>query len=695
MIPDGAPGFKETHTPDIQSLKGVGKGRAALFARLGLCAAADLPAYYPRAYEDRSDLKMIAALEVGDAVCVRATVAGPVSGHRVRGGLELFKTRAFDETGMLSLTFFNAPYIQTALTQGQDYIFYGKVSADARGRPQMTNPACEPADRAGRSTGRILPCYRLTAGLTQGLMRGVMAQALERFLDGVEETLPRELRQRLGLRGARFAVGNIHFPQSDAALEQARRRLVFEELLILQLALARLKRRRRRREGLRLPPADLADFYAALPFSLTNDQQKAIADARDDMAGGYLMHRLIQGDVGSGKTLVAAACAVSVIRGGPDFQAALMAPTEILAEQHYATLRGLLAGLGIETALLTGRLTSAQKRKAREKIASGEARMIVGTHALLSEGVEFRSLALTITDEQHRFGVRQQTVLHSQASALQSAPPHRLVMSATPIPRTLALVLYGDMDVTVMRGLPPGRRPVKTYAVTEEMRPRIHAFIRRLAREGRQVYIVCPTIGDGETEMDAAGLAAAAEYAENLRDAVFPDLRVGLLHGRQTPKAKDAAMRAFAEGETQVLVSTTVIEVGVDVPNAALMVVENAERFGLSQLHQLRGRVGRGTEESYCVLFLQSRSETARQRLDVVCRNADGFAIAEADLALRGPGDFFGQRQHGLPEFRLADLSADMELVTLARNEAEALAGQEDFGALENAVGKMLETMGR
>lgn len=670
---------------NIQYLKGVGEKRAALFAKLGLHTTDDLLTHYPRAYEDRTDIRPISALVPGDSVCVRAMVGASVTCHTIRGGADLYKTHAFDETGTLRLTFFSAPYIKNVLQQGREYVFFGKVSGTS-GTPEMINPVCEPAENAGRSTGRILPRYRLTAELSQGLVRGAVAQALDKNAEALADPLPEDTRRRMDLCHYRFAIENIHFPQNMEALALARRRLVFEELLVLQLALARLKAGRQRQAGYALPPASLDDFYAALPFALTEDQRKAIDDCLRDMSGGNLTHRLIQGDVGSGKTLVAAACAVSAIRGG--VQAVLMAPTEILAEQHYLTLQELLEGLGIQTELLIGRLTPARKRKARQRIASGEVQMVIGTHALLSEGVEFARLGLTITDEQHRFGVLQQSAL-SAKTAETELPPHRLVMSATPIPRTLALVLYGDMDVTVMRGLPPGRKPVKTYPVTEDMRARIQAFIRKLVGEGRQVYIVCPLIED-EREM---GYAAAAEYASELRENVFPDLNIGLIHGKLSGKKKEETMRAFAGGEMQILVATTVIEVGVNVPNATLMIVENAERFGLSQLHQLRGRVGRGSEESYCVLFLQGRGETARKRLEILQKNTDGFAIAEADLSLRGPGDFFGERQHGLPEFKLADLSADMELVRLAQEEASALDACALPEGLRNAVDRLYENL--
>jgi ATP-dependent DNA helicase RecG len=495
-------------------------------------------------------------------------------------------------------------------------------------------------------------------------VRSAAARALELLPKDIADSLPAGLRGRSGLCGLRFALENIHFPQSEEALHAARRRLVYEELLVLRLALARLKDGRAKFPGLVLPSADLSDFRAALPFELTGGQESAIAESLADMASGNLMHRLIQGDVGSGKTLVAAACALSAIRAGA--QAALMTPTEILAEQHYASLSPLFEKLGARTALLTGRLPASRKAALYKDLEAGRVDLVIGTHALLSVGVRFQRLGLTIADEQHRFGVRQQQTFGAANESGQ--PPHRLVMSATPIPRTLGLVLYGDMDVTVMRGMPPGRRPVRTYAVTEEYRARVRAFIAKLAGQGLQTFIVCPLIEDAE----GAEIAAAESYAEDLR-AALPALKIELLHGKLPGKKKDAAMRSFAAGESHVLVATTVVEVGVNVPNAALMLIENAERFGLSQLHQLRGRVGRGSAESYCVLFLQGSGQTAKSRMEVMLKNHDGFAIAEADLALRGPGDFFGSRQHGLPAFKLADLSSDMELLEQTKQDAELL----------------------
>ncbi len=662
---------------DIQYLKGIGEKRAVLFRKLGINTTEELLLHYPRRYEDRTAQKNIADLIAGETCCVVATVGSPLTVAHIRQGLDLAKTHVFDDTGALSLTFFNAPYVQNSLLQGETYIFYGKTAENAvykagsmrSGVLVMNNPICEPVEKSGNSTGRILPLYPLTSGLNQGQVRNAVQQVLEKLPDDMEDVLPDDLRKQSGLCYVNFALNNIHFPQSYEELDIARRRLVYEELLVLQLGLLRLKNRRTKAKGRKFEPISIDDFYERLPFKLTLDQLGAISDCVKDMESGSLCHRLIQGDVGSGKTLVAAAVAVHAIRNG--YQAALMAPTEILAEQHANTLAGLLEPLGITVALLVGRLTQGQKRKVRARIAEGGADFIIGTHALLSQGVEFARLGLIITDEQHRFGVRQQEALVAKGRD-ESLSPHRIVMSATPIPRTLGLILYGDMDVTIMKGMPPGRKPIKTFVVDEGMRGRINSFIKKLVGEGRQVYIVCPMIDENEEEGQETSVASVIDYAETL-SAAFKDLRIGLLHGKMKGDKKEAVMREYSQGNLDILVATTVIEVGVNVPNAALMIVENAERFGLSQLHQLRGRVGRGEYESFCVLFLQSQNETSRSRLNTMQAYNDGFAIAEADLALRGPGDFFGERQHGLPAFVLADLSSDMQLLEQTRADARSV----------------------
>ncbi|MDR0249206.1 MAG: DEAD/DEAH box helicase, partial [Oscillospiraceae bacterium] len=468
---------------DVRFLKGVGESRAQLLRKLGIYTAEGLLRHYPRAYEDRSALCALADIRRGEACCFRAVVGAPVTHTRAAGNLQICKTQAYDGSGSATLTFFNAPYVKNALKPGSEYVFYGKAAHSFLSQPEFINPVFEPVSAAGRSTGRILPLYRLTAGLSQGFMRSCASCALDKALGGMREGIPDRLRGEAGLCGLAFALRNIHFPESEDARLCAKRRLVYEELLVLGLALALLRASRGKTPGRRYAPAPLGDFRAKLPFALTPGQEEAIAAALGDMASGALMHRLVQGDVGSGKTAVAAACALSVIRAKA--QCALMAPTEILAEQHFRTLAPLMESLGARAALLTGSLSATRKKKAREAAAAGEIDLLIGTHALLSAGVRFREPGLVITDEQHRFGVRQQALLGGEGGGL---PPHRLVMSATPIPRTLGLTLYGDMDVTVMRGLPPGRRPVKTYVVTEEYRPRIHAFIRKLAEKGLQTY---------------------------------------------------------------------------------------------------------------------------------------------------------------------------------------------------------------
>ncbi|MCL2002531.1 MAG: ATP-dependent DNA helicase RecG [Oscillospiraceae bacterium] len=648
---------------DIQFLKGIGEKRARLFHKLGLFAVEDMAVFYPRAYEDRSKIVPIRDLRPGEAACFTATVASPVTGAHIRKGLDIYKAKVFDETGELHLTFFNAPYVKNALTWGETYVFYGKTDG-SRG---MINPVFE--KEAGGATGRILPVYKATAGLTQGALRSAARQAAEKIEP--PEILPDAVRQQYALCTARFALENIHFPQTEELLGVARKRLVFEELLLLQLGLSVRRGKLVKMPGPAFEKTDMTPFIDALPFAPTAAQMAAIEDIRRDCATG--MNRLIQGDVGCGKTAAAAAAAYMAFRSG--YQTALMAPTEILAEQHARSLTALFEPLGVRVGVLTGR-----DKRSLGGVADGTVDLVVGTHALLSGTVTFAKLGLVITDEQHRFGVEQRQRLFEKGEV-----PHRLVISATPIPRTLARILYGDLDVTVMRGMPPGRTPVKTYVVDEGYRPRIEAFVKKTAGEGGQIYIVCPVIEENEE----LGLQSADAYAEKLKTDVYPDLRVGLLHGKIKAKERDAAMRAFAAGEIDVLVATTVIEVGVDVPNASLMVVENAERFGLSQLHQLRGRVGRGARESHCVLFMQN--ESAKERLNVLKNENDGFAVAEADLRLRGPGDFFGNRQHGLPAFKIADLSNDMDILSASREAADALApALNGHAALKAAVEALL-----
>jgi ATP-dependent DNA helicase RecG len=650
----------------MQYLKGVGAARARLFERLGVFSLRDLLNHFPREYEDRRETRLIAQMTADVPACVAAMVAEPVRYSRIRAGLDIAKTRIVDESGCLSLTFFNAPYVREALREGETYVFFGKLTEDTR---NMQNPVFEHVSRAGQNTGCILPVYRLCAGLSRGQVTAAVRQTLRETAEQTADILPDGLQARYQLAHSRFAYEKIHFPNDPEEGDTARRRLVFEELLVLSLGLRQLKGHTARLPGRSLSPAGLDELWAALPYEPTGAQRRIVGQALSDMASGHPMNRLVQGDVGSGKTLVAAACAVSALRGG--VQVAFMAPTELLAEQHFETLAPLFERLGLTAVLLTGGLSAHRKRAVCEVIESGAPLMAVGTHALLSDRVRFGRLGLVIADEQHRFGVAQRAALLAKGDA-----PHLLTMSATPIPRTLALIVYGDLDVSVLDEMPPGRRAVDTFVVGEDTRPRIEAFVKRLVAEGRQVYVVCPRVEEND---DAQGLRAVEEYAARLREAVFPGLRVGWVHGRLKGRDKETAMRAFAAGKLDILVATTVIEVGINVPNAALMVVENADRFGLSALHQLRGRVGRGAYKSYCVLFSEAQGETARARLRVMRETNDGFAVAERDLALRGPGDFFGQRQHGLPNLHIADLATDMYVLPQAGEAAQTLL-EEDPG---------------
>ena len=647
---------------ELRYVKGVGEARARAFGRLGVHDLAGLVSFFPRAYEDRTRLVRIAELADGDLVCVEAVVGTEPQLSRIRRGLDLLRFRAVDETGAMQLTFFNQAYLKDQFRKGESYVFYGR--AQVKGRfVSMTNPVFDRLADFGRVTGRIVPVYRLTSGLSQNTVRSAVRQALDMSQGRLPDGLPDCVADEYKLCTARYAYENVHFPADMQALSLARRRLVFEELFVLACALGLLRGGREGAQGRVLRGAGLGTFTGSLPFSPTGAQLRAMREAIGDMSSGKLMNRLVQGDVGSGKTLVAAACIWYAAQSGA--QSAFMAPTEILAEQHYATLTGFLEPFGIRVAKLTGSMRAAEKRAVLSGLASGEYALCVGTHALLSGGVEFRDLALVVTDEQHRFGVQQRAAL-----AEKGLRPHILVMSATPIPRTLALMIYGELDVSLIDELPPGRQKVDTFAVDESYRARLGGFIEKLVSEGRQVFVVCPRIEEGEEAGD--GLKSAEEHAEELRQQL-PGLRIACIHGKLKAREKDEIMSRFAAGETDVLVSTTVIEVGVDVPNAALMVVENAERFGLSQLHQLRGRVGRGKHKSWCILVSDAKGEEARARLHAMTHISDGFKIAEEDLRLRGPGDFFGSRQHGLPELHIADLGADMNVLKAAQDAAKRL----------------------
>ena len=648
---------------DIRYLKGIGQQRANALAKLGVKTLRDLICYFPRTYEDRTKTVPITALQSNVPACIHALVANEPSLSRVRRGMELVKLRIADDSGSVDVTYFNQSYVRDQLKKGQSYIFFGKVTIEGT-RKTMINPLFEAEDVPSSLTGRIVPVYRLTSGISQKMLISAVRRGLDECSTCLPDALPVSIAEKAQLCKVPFSYENIHFPSDFGALELARKRLIFEELFVLSCALSKMKNSRGKKSGVIVSTPRLERFYSELPFLLTNAQKRAVSDCARDMGSGNAMNRLIQGDVGSGKTVVAAACIWCAHEGG--LQSAFMAPTEILANQHFITFSELLTPLGIKVVKLTGSMTAKQKREAQALIKDGEADLVIGTHALINDNVEFSKLALVITDEQHRFGVNQRAALIAKGEN-----PHTLVMSATPIPRTLALIIYGDLDVSVIDELPPGRQKVDTFVVNEDMRERINNFIRKQVSEGRQVFVVCPAIE--ENEENPQGLKNANEYSAELKQKVFPELSIGCIHGKMKPADKDKTMQAFVDGNINILVSTTVIEVGVDVPNASLIVIENAERFGLSQLHQLRGRVGRGKHKSYCVLFSDSESEISKSRLNVMEQTTDGFRISEEDLKLRGPGDFFGSRQHGLPEMHIADLGMDMKILSDAQAAAQDL----------------------
>ena len=638
----------------ITILKGIGPTKAKQFAQLNIFTLEDLICHFPRGYEDRTKIVPIEKLEVDTPACFKAMVMNTPRTAHIRKGLDITKVTVADATGRLNLTFFNQKFTTDQLQYGKEYIFYGAVSGDFIGY-SMTSPVFEAVDSPPLTTRRVLPIYPLTAGLSNAAVLKAVRQALA-ICDAPAEIIPDAVRAEYGILPAERAYYAIHEPASMEEAEMAKKRLIFEEFFVFSAGLSLMRAKRATKKSPPYAKTDLSPFYGALPFTLTGAQSRAIGEIAADLQRGTPMNRLVQGDVGSGKTMVAAAAAYLAIQNG--HQAAMMAPTEILAEQHYASLSKLLTPLGISVYLLTGSMTPKNKTLTREAIASGQAQLIVGTHALVSDSTVFANLGLVITDEQHRFGVGQRSAL-----AGKGADPHLLVMSATPIPRTLALLMYGDLDVSILDELPPGREPVDTFLVDESYRARINNFIRKQVAESHQCYVVCPAVA----ENDGLDLKAAEVWAETLQQTMFPDLRVGLLHGQMKGAEKDAIMSTFAAGEIDVLVATTVIEVGVDVPNATLMVVEDADRFGLSQLHQLRGRVGRGKAKSYCILTSHNKNSETLQRLKALCKTTDGFKIAEEDLRLRGPGDFFGSRQSGLPVFRVANLSCDLATLKAAQ----------------------------
>ncbi len=653
----------------ITILKGIGPTRAKQFENLNIFTLRDLICHFPRGYEDRTRLTTIDKLEVDKPACFKAMVMNHPRTSHIRKGLDLTKLQVADHTARLSLTFFNSKYAAEQLQYGREYIFYGAVSGDFIGY-NMTNPVFESLDSQPITTRRILPIYPLTAGLSNAVLLKAVRQALA-ICDPPAEILPESVRQQYGILPAQRAYYAIHEPVTMAEAELAKRRLIFEEFFIFSAGLSLTRAARSGKKAVPYANTDLRPFQAALPFQLTGAQNRAIGEILEDFRRGAPMNRLVQGDVGSGKTMVAAAAAYCAAGNGK--QAAMMAPTEILAEQHYQSLSRLLTPLGLRLGLLTGSMKDKDKKAMRAALADGSIDLVIGTHALITDSTVFNDLGLVIADEQHRFGVAQRSKLSAKG-----VDPHLLVMSATPIPRTLALIMYGDLDVSILDELPPGRENVDTFLVNESYRPRINAFIRKQVAEGHQCFVVCPAVEENEE----LGLKSAEVWAQTLQQTVFPDLRVALLHGQMKGSEKEGIMAAFARGDADILVATTVIEVGVDVPNATLMVIEDADRFGLSQLHQLRGRVGRGSAKSYCIMTSQNRNPDTLNRIKAFCKTNDGFRIAEEDLKMRGPGDFFGSRQSGLPTFRVADLSMDLQ--TLKDAQQASAQWIEEFGTTDS-----------
>ncbi len=669
---------------DIKYIKGVGEARALAFRSIGVSTVGELLRFYPRAYEDWSKVLPISQCIIGENVCIKGTVMFPVKNERVRGGMLIAKATITDGDDVVSATFFNNKYIDKMLKSGEEYLFYGKITLGKFSAREMVTPMFIKSSQSVE----IKPIYPQNKNITSKIIQSAVQNALEK-VETIPEYLPQEIINEYNLVSLDTAIRNIHFPKNDEDLQKARDRLIFDELFILQLSLLSLKNENKEVKTKNVIQTDYTEeFFGLLPFTPTNAQKRAVKEAVSDMQKGKQMNRLLQGDVGSGKTAVAAAIVYSSSKNG--MQSALMAPTEVLATQHFETFTKLFDGTGIKCELLVGSTKAKEKKEIKERLKKGEIDLIIGTHALIQEDVEFERLGLVITDEQHRFGVKQRTGLCSKGEN-----PHVYVMSATPIPRTLALIFFGDLNVSILDELPPGRQKIDTYSVTSAKRGSMFDYIRKHLDAGYQAYIVCPLVEESEMMQ---GIMSAEEYYKKAQ-VPFNGYKLDLLHGKMTPKKKDEVMLKFKNRETQLLISTVVIEVGVDVPNAVIMVVENAERFGLSQLHQLRGRVGRGQAKSSCILVTDAKGDEAKARMRIMCETTDGFKIADEDLKLRGPGDFFGTRQHGLPKLKIADILTDTKILTQTQRlamsimEENRLFEKEEYRQVAKLVSRKIQSL--
>lgn len=650
----------------IQYVKGIGPKKAEKLNKLGIYTIKDLLYYFPRQFEDRSVIKKIAQLEDEEKVTVKALITN-IESYTPKKGMTITRIDVKDDTGFAKLTFFNREYIKNTFRVGDSILAFGKVKKNGR-FVELNSCELEYLSTSPKNIGKLVPVYPLSYGITNKDIMNTVRMVFENKDIKIPEYMPEYLLKKYRLCGIDYAIKNIHFPKDKESLKVALYRLIFEELLVLQLGLFMYKGGNSNEKGILFKRDQrLDEVLESLPFSLTRAQNRALNEIIDDMCSEKVMNRLVQGDVGSGKTVVALLALAECVFNG--YQGALMAPTEILAQQHYESFTETFEDIGINVELLTGSVTKKQKEGILHRARDGEIDILIGTHALIEDNVEFKNIGLVITDEQHRFGVRQRGKLSSKGTS-----PDILVMTATPIPRTLALILYGDLDISIIDELPPGRQPIETIAVEKKKRDKVYnSLVRREVDKGRQVYIVCPLVEESES----LDITSATETAEEIKRDFFPDLRVGLLHGKMKPSEKDAIMTAFKNHELDILVSTTVIEVGVNVPNSTLMIIENAERFGLAQLHQLRGRVGRGKHQSYCVLIYGSNSEVCRKRMGIMEETNDGFKISEKDLEIRGPGEFFGTMQHGVPELKVANLFKHMKILKTVQQEARIIIGED------------------